>query len=65
MIAEEIVNKHIILGFVNEKTQGKCPQNPCKSKIEFNYLLNSSKVGPEPKCHEAMIFGDWGNREQT
>ena len=60
------MNKHIILGFVYEKHE-KWPLKSVKmkiSKIELHSLLSLSKVDLEPKFHEAMTFGDWGNGEE-
>ena len=60
-MAEKIVNKHIILGFVHERITRKIPPKSVKmkmSKIEFQSLLSCSKVDLEPEFHEAMTFSD-------
>ena len=54
MMAEQIVNKHIILGFVYEKhTRKITPKSVTMklSKIGLHSLLNWSKVGQEPKFY--------------
>ena len=54
-MAEEIVNKHIILEFVYGKKTRKVPWN-FTDFIKLVFL---------PKFHEAGTFGGFGKREQS
>ena len=56
-MAEEIVNRHIILGLVYEKIHEKYTQINLK-KIRLHSLFSWSKVGMGPQYHEAITVGD-------
>ena len=61
-MAEVIVNKYIILGFVYEKTHKNTPK--IRKNENFENLIYSPKWTWSQNFHEAMTFGDLGNCEQ-